>query len=319
MDYTRANTDWLADCRYGMGVHWTAQSLPLSGAPLPFQRAVEAFNVGAFLDGVVESGADYLIFTVAHALQMIPAPHPVVDAILPGRTCQRDLLAEIAAGLSRHGKHLILYYNHSCNAGDDPAWEQAVGYHAPDKERLAANLCEIVGWMGRRYGADVKAWWFDSAYSLDSCGPNNSVTTDLGKFQFPWERFTAAAKAGYSERLVTYNAGIGQRFLYTDHQDYWAGEMTDLNTPPPSRYLANGLQWSGWTCLDDPRWVHTQLDAEAPDPLYTEDQLVDFLRTCRRHQAPMCFNVIAFQDGTLSAKAVRHLREAGRRLGKGVI
>jgi hypothetical protein len=95
--------------------------------------------------------------------------------------------------------------------------------------------------------------------------------------------------------------------------------MTDLNTPPPSRYLANGLQWSGWTCLDDPRWVHTQLDAEAPDPLYTEDQLVDFLRTCRRHQAPMCFNVIAFQDGTLSAKAVRHLREAGRRLGKGVI
>ena len=108
---SRPNTDWLANCRYGIGVHWTAQTVPRSGSPLPFQRAVEAFNVEAFVGGIVESGADYLIFTVAHALQMIPAPHSVVDAILPGRTCQRDLLAEIAEGLTRHGKHLILYYN----------------------------------------------------------------------------------------------------------------------------------------------------------------------------------------------------------------
>ena len=46
-DGQRTNTDWLAECRYGISVHWTAQTLPRAGAPLAFQRAVEAFNVGA--------------------------------------------------------------------------------------------------------------------------------------------------------------------------------------------------------------------------------------------------------------------------------
>ena len=29
--YVRANTDWLAKCRYGIGVHWTAQTVPRHG------------------------------------------------------------------------------------------------------------------------------------------------------------------------------------------------------------------------------------------------------------------------------------------------
>ena len=50
-------------------------------------------------------------------------------------------------------------------------------------------------------------------------------------FQFPWERFTVAAKVGHPARLVTYNAGVNQAFLYTTHQDYWAGELLNLDTP----------------------------------------------------------------------------------------
>ena len=34
------------------------------------------------------------------------------------------------------------YYNHSGNGKQDAAWAQAVGYHAPDKDRFAKNL----GW-----------------------------------------------------------------------------------------------------------------------------------------------------------------------------
>jgi hypothetical protein len=60
---------------------------------------------------------------------------------------------------------------------------------------------EIVGWMGERYGEKVKGWWFDSACSLDPRGPHNSVTTDMTGFQFPWERFTVAAKVGHPARL----------------------------------------------------------------------------------------------------------------------
>ena len=150
---------------------------------------------------------------------------------MPGRTCKRDLIGELATGLTARGIPLLVYYNHSCNSQQDRPWEQAVGYHAADKNVLATNLMEIVGWMGEKYRGKINAWWFDSPYSLDPRGPHNSVTTDMTGFRFPWERFTVAAKRGFADRLVTYNPGVAQTFLYTTHQDYWAGEMVNLKTP----------------------------------------------------------------------------------------
>jgi hypothetical protein len=313
-EYQRADTDWLARCRLGIGVHWTAQTVPRHGPPVPFQEAVEAFDLDGFIAAVVHAGADYVLFTATHALQMLPAPHPAIDAILPGRTCRRDLLAELADRLAGEGKHLLVYYNHSCNHKDDPAWEQAVGYHAPDKRRLADNLMRIVGLLGERYRDRLKAWWFDSAYSLDTRGPHNSVTTDMTGFPFPWERFTAAAKRGHADRLVTYNAGVGRTFLYTDHQDYWAGELVDLDTPATSRYLDSGLQWFGWTCLEDRRWVHTERDTPIREPLYPDAAVVEFVRACNAHRAPMTFNVGIYQDGTMAPASIEQLHRVRRAL-----
>jgi len=142
--YVRANTDWLAKCRYGIGVHWTAQTVPRKGKPLPFQKAVDAFGVEKLVERLAYAGADYLLFTSTHALQMLAAPHPVIDKILPGRTCKRDLIAELADALAAKGISLLVYYNHSCNSKQDAAWEQAVGYHA----WRAGPGC-ITGWIQR--------------------------------------------------------------------------------------------------------------------------------------------------------------------------
>ena len=308
MAYQRADTGWLATCTFGISVHWTAQTAPRQGTPLRFADAVARFRLADFLDAIELSGADYVIFTATHALQMFPGPHPVVDAILPGRTTDRDLLGEIGRGLCARGKKLIVYYNHSCNQGEDPPWERAIGYHDPSKDRLAENLCAIVRWLGERHGDLIQGWWFDSAFSLDPRGPNNSVTTDLQGFQFPWEKMTSAAKAGYANRLVTYNPGIGKTFLYTDHQDYWAGELPDLSLTPAGRLHENGLQWHGWTCLDDRRWLYNDNRIAPHPPLYSDSDILAFLSICRRHQAPMCFNVISFQDGTLAEAPIQQLR-----------
>ena len=89
-EYVMANTDWLAACRYGVGVHWTAQTVPLEGEPLPFREAVGAFDLESFVNDVDEAGAEYVLFTITHALQMIPAPHPALERILPGRSAERD-------------------------------------------------------------------------------------------------------------------------------------------------------------------------------------------------------------------------------------
>lgn len=312
--YRRANTDWLAKCRYGVGLHWTAQTVPRKGPPLPFQRAVDSWDVKGLVERLAYAGADYLLLTATHALQMLPAPHAVVDRLLPGRTCRRDLIAELADALDAKGMPLLVYYNHSCNGAQDAPWEKAVGYHDRDKRRLAENLLEIVGWMGECYRQRIKAWWFDSPYSLDRRGPHNSVTTDMAGFQFPWERFTAAAKAGHADRLVTYNAGVDQTFLYTTHQDYWAGEMVDLKHPAAARRLPSGLQWFGWTCLEDRRWVHSRLDSEIPKPLYSDQELLAYVGACNRHQAPMTFNVGIYQDGTLAEASVEQLHRLGAAL-----
>jgi hypothetical protein len=310
--YVRASTDWLAECRLGIGVHWTAQTVPRHGAPLPFQKAVDAFDVKRFVDALAEAGADYLLFTATHALQMLPAPHPVLDELLPGRTCQRDLIGELADALAARHMSLLLYYNHSCNSQQDAPWEHAVGYHARDKQPFADNLLKIVGYMSQRYGDKVKAWWFDSPYSVDARGPHNSVTTDMTGFQFPWEQLTVAAKRGNAARLVTYNAGVNETYLYTTHQDYWAGELVDLQHPPTGRFLANGLQWFGWTCLEDRAWVHAQMDSATPPPLYSDDDVASFVRTCNSHQAPMTFNVGVYQDGVLAPASMEQLRRVTR-------
>ncbi len=305
--YQRVNTDWLSKCRFGVGVHWTAQTAPRKGKPLPFQKAVDAFRVDRFVDAVAQSGADYVLFTTTHALQMLPAPHPVLDKILPGRTCQRDLIDELAQALAAKNVRLLLYYNHSCNGNDDPNWAKAVGYYDAKKDRLVDNLCQVIAWMGERYGEKVKAWWFDSSYSLDPRGPHNSVTTDMRGFQFPWEKYAAAAKTGFAGRLITFNAGVNAQFLYTKHQDYWSGETNDLETPAKSRYLANGLQWFGWTCLDTAGWVHAKTESEIPPPLYPDAKVIDYVRRCNRNQSPMTFNVGIYQDGELASASVDQL------------
>ncbi|MFO7821594.1 MAG: hypothetical protein R6V56_06025, partial [Lentisphaeria bacterium] len=151
-------------------------------------------------------------------------------------------------------------------------------------------------------------------YSLDPSGPYSSVTTDLQGFQFPWEDFTVAAKAGYKDRLVTYNSGVGHTFLYTEHQDYWAGELVNLDAAPAGQFLENGLQWHGWTFLDDPQWVYKDNSKPPKPPLYTDEELLEFLSACRRHRAPMSFNVISFQDGSLAEDSVRQLSRVKKEL-----
>jgi hypothetical protein len=221
----------------------------------------------------------------------------------------------MADALAARQKHLLVYYNHSCNHAQDAAWERAIGYHAPDKTRLAKNLMDIVSYMGQRYGKKIPAWWFDSPYSLDPRGPHNSVTTDMAGFQFPWQQFTVAAKRGHAARLVTYNPGVDERFLYTTHQDYWSGELVNLETPAQGRYLDNGLQWFGWTCLEDRAWVHTKLDTPIPPPLYTDEQVIDYVRTCNQHAAPMTFNVGIYQDGTMAERSIEQLHRLNIALG----
>lgn len=313
--YHHADASWLANCRFGVSTHWTAQSQPVGeDGWVPFEEAVARFSPSSYVDQIAGAGAQYVIFTATHALQMLPAPCTAIDRIAPGRTTKRDLIGDLADACRSRGLHLILYYNHSCNNGDDPAWEHAVGYHSADKSILAHNLLGILRELGTRYGSHVEAWWFDSCCSLDPRGVYDSVTTNMHGFQFPWEQWTAAAKAGYDARLVALNPGMLTHFIYSTHQDYEAGEANDLVAVPSSQFTPDHLQGHRWVCLDNPSWVHNRVMTPLAGPRYRLPSVVDYVRLCNQSKVPVTFNVDIDRTGLLSPESLTLLRDVKKQI-----
>lgn len=308
-EYHQADTSWLADCRFGVSTHWTALSQPVGMDDwLPFEESVSQFNPSRYADQIAGAGAQYVIFTSVHALQMLPAPCTAIDRIAPGRTTKRDLIKELADACHSRGLHFILYYNHSCNHGDDPEWEHAVGYHAPDKSRLVTNLLAILRELGTRYGSKVEAWWFDSCPALDPRGVYDAVSTNMLGFQFPWEEWTVAAKAGYEARLVTLSSGMLTHFIYSSHQDYEGGEANDLVAVPSSQFTPDHLQAHRWVCLDNPEWVHNRVMTPLASPRFRVDSVADYVSTCNKNRVPVTFNVDIDRTGLLSPASLALLR-----------
>lgn len=310
VEYKQADATWLANCRFGISTHWTAQSQTVGADDwLPFEEAVDRFSPAHYVDQVAGAGADYVIFTSAHALQMLPAPCSMIDHILPCRTTKRDLLRELADACRGRGIRFILYYNHSCNHGDDPDWEHAVGYHDADKSRLINNLLGILRELGTRYGPRVEGWWFDSCASLDPRDQDgwDRVTTGLSDFQLPWDQWVEAAKAGYENRLVTLSAGMLRHHIYSNHQDYEAGEANQPVATPAAQFTTDHLQGHRWVCIDNPDWVHTKVLTPLAAPRYSLERLTDYVRTCNSVKVPVTFNVDIDRTGLLSPDSLKLL------------
>jgi len=308
--YKRADASWFAACPFGVSTHWTALSQAVHPADWrPFPETVARFNVERFADNIAASGASYLIFTSCHALQWLAGPCDAIERVLPGRTNKRDMVGELARALKQRSVHLILYYNHSCNHGDDPAWELAVGYHEPDKSRLVTNLLAIIRELGERHCELARAWWFDSCYSLDNHGPSRGESTIPDSFRFPWNDWVAAAKSGYAERLVTLNAGMMRYYLYTDHQDYEWGEANDLIGVPAAQFTPDGLQAHRWVCLDNPDWVHSRYNEPLARSRYKLEHLLPYVEAAHRFHVPVTFNIDVDRNGLFLPETLALLKQ----------
>lgn len=284
-----------APARYGLCFHWTTWTMPRRGEPLPFEQAVNAFQVERFADMVQQSGASYCFLTATHALQWIPAPIKTLEAALPGRSCGRDLLGEIADALLERGVRFALYYNHSCNNQDDMEWQRASGWLDADKSRFYDLIFGIVREISERYGPRLTAYWFDSAFTLAPLQPD-------------WSRWAQAAKAGNAERLICFNAGVNDFTSYTPLQDYWAGEFDDIHHPHAApqanadaegRTKANGLPFHALFWLDD-FWGHMEKETPIKAPKYSDVELCDYVAAVLKQHGAVTLNPSIYQDGTVS-------------------
>lgn len=306
------STAWYAAAGYGLGIHWTSQSLPRGGqTPRPYHEAVAAFDVDRLVSQVVEAGAAWLLLTTSHAEQYLPAPNATLDRVLAGRTCERDLVGELADALAVHGVRLLLYYT-SVATDEDPAWQAASGW-LYDPASWAALQYDIVAELGERYGTRLGGWWIDNCYDPRHCPwrwhhLHERVAGFAGLYDFA--RYREALLTGHPGRLVTFNfcgTGAWRSDLAPGVVNYGAGESNHLDRVPAGPFAGEGgSRWHGLVWMDD-FWVHNR-PGEVALPRYPDAHVVDYVRYVWAHGGMFTYGAAPYQDELIAAPTMAQLR-----------
>jgi hypothetical protein len=302
----RANTDWFVKAGYGVWFCFLDLTTPRRGPTKPYSEAVNDLDVEALAGLAEEMGAGYVIFTTNHGHPTCPAPIRSWEELHPGWTTRRDLIADLAEALNRRGIRLLLYMNCPGLGNLVQLPGRVLDQPTYSEQKYAEILTKVFTEFGERYKSKVAGYWLDSWFQTDESYPN-----------LPFRELTRAVKAGYSERLVSYNYWTFP--IETDWQDYWSGELTDLPLKRfGTRYLqrgaGKGLQAQSAIYLDAP-WFHITPNTDMEPPRYTAAQLSDYIRTCMEDQAVVTIGVGIFQDGTageLSREVLRQVRRTIR-------
>lgn len=286
----RANTDWFVAAKYGVMFHWSVTTQPLRGPQKSYPEAVRAFDLDAFANMVSETGAGYVIFTAVHGIMHFPAPLASIEKIMSGRTCERDLIGEMADKLQERGIPLILYFHHGVG---DLEWVKAAEFLSDDKSQFFEIEREILTEIGLRYGKKIAGYWFDDRYP-----------------QQPFEELFRATKAGNPDRIVAWNSWILPKT--TAYQEYYAGEFGGALIVPSPDYFsengsASGLQPHGMIFLDDP-WQHGYPDTDIAPPLFTTQQLIDYVKACIAQKLVITMNMGITQDGQVSPATLKQMK-----------
>jgi len=290
----RTKTNWFAKIPYGVMFHWTSQSTPETGPPKPYNEAVRDFNVSAFVDMVVKTGAGYMILTTNHAEPYFPAPLKEWEKIYPGHTTQRDLVQEIADSLEKHNIKLFLYMATHVYAKYDSASDL-------EFQRLNYTLIREVG---ERYKRKVAGFWFDGWYQCYEKHPN-----------FDFEKFYQICKTGNNDRLICLNSWIYP--IITLWQDYWAGEVYTIGEPPENQIIergpGSGLQTHNLIVMETEEWLHTTINTKIPSPHLKADDLINFLSKSKG-KGPVTINIQIYQEGKIGDEALSIMEQVKRRL-----
>jgi hypothetical protein len=284
---SRASTEWLTKCGYGVMFHWTSQSVNPDGSNKPYAQAVNDFDVKKFADMVEETGAGYVIFTIGHAEQYCPAPIKSWEKCHQGKTTQRDLIEEMANTLNAKGIRLILYMNSYGTAK----------FGKVDNLEFYETFTDILKEFGDRYKEKVAGYWFDCWYQIFEGFPD-----------IPFEDFYKATKTGNKDRIICLNSWIYPSV--SSWQDYWAGEVVSPVAVPEKGFMKDGpapdLPYHALLIME-PYWV--QEKAEMPEPRFHSSELSQYIRNCMKNGGAVTINMGIYQNGTVDEKALKVMKE----------
>jgi len=310
---------------FGMMVHWLVPgaTAPERGEPITDpERAVDAFHIERFLEQFAESGADWLIFTVGQNTGFYASPNKVLEQLAgPGHCSQRDLVLEIATGVARMGKRFVAYLPAEIEA-QSAAMHKAFGWSPSDPTQAVfqQRYREFIRAYALKFGPLLSGWWFDGCYTWDVF-PNQYLD---------WTALAQAARAGNPDAALAFNDGsfcIGITQPLTDEQDYLSGEVEVLrdgklrlgrgdDAPlylPESRFVeGTRCQWHALTFIDA-FWVHAKPGPMEP-PLYDDDTLFSFVRSCKAVGGAVTLNAGIYQEGHISEATLAQLKRCSQSL-----
>lgn len=291
-------TDWFKEAGYGLFAHWTTKTLPQNGEKKSHYQAILDFDVVGFTNQVIESGAKFLFFTITHSDMFVPFPLKELDEIVPGHTCERDLIMEMADILEAHGIKLMFYFNG--DGSTDPLWKEAT--KSQTDTALHAEYCyKIAEAISKRYGKKVHGWWIDCCYEPGICG-------GIGT-RYDYKRYAEALRSGNEDSIVAFNfrgtCPWGSEWG-REIADFQAGEENELEFYPNGRFSGeSGLQWFA-LCWMDKFWVH-ETEGE-PIPVHSNEKVLEYVKKVREGGGVFAYNVAPYQEGRISQKTFDQLK-----------
>ena len=314
---SRSSSKWLVDAKYGLMFQWGEWGFPEHGEGKPWPKMIDDFNVEKFADMVQSTGAGYVIWSPTWRAYYFPAPIQAIERILSGRTSKRDLIGELADALNRRRIKLMLYYH--CGYGDREWQTRNFGTTDPNQigtdPLFRKNWIAIMTEVGERYGSRLAGWFIDE-----------------GWYPSPFEEENKALKAGYRDRIISFNDWIRPRL--TDFEDVEFGEgFNGLNDVagklfpdgPPlagdglySEGPHKGLQAHGMFILDGagygPEWGIWRPDTSIAKPKLTSEQILDMATKTTEHHVPLSFNLLMYEDGAVSPASIEAIKLFGKKL-----
>jgi len=219
---------WMAQGTYGVMVHYLIK--PQGNTPeektADLNRTVDNFDLDHFMRQFDETGADWLIITLAQGTGYLSSKNEVIDDLQEGLSPHRDLIPEVGAELDSRGKRMIVYLPGAHTAAD-PTMKRLLGLGT---EGYAERHNQLIRHYSLKLGNLLDGWWFDS------CGPQADAV---------WQKEIDACRAGNPDSVIAFSGaefcGSGTIKPLCPIEDYHAGEIhlledgeirTDFVYPP---------------------------------------------------------------------------------------
>lgn len=291
----KSSTDWMVQGKYGLFIHWVPESYPLFGTTPAWQRyqnAVDEFDVDAFAKMVSETGAAWVVFTTTHGKFYFPGPLHAMDQLLPGRTCKRDLIGEIADALAKWHIRLMLYFHPGPGPSEDQDWAKVAGISPLDDQKNIRVMLRMYREIGERYGNRLAGWFIDGG---DAYYWRN----------FPFHDLTVNLKAGNPSRVVTYF-----QWLFPTLSPYAGDFISDvvdfgapLAPPFPREWFLPGAPYADLApqynfTLEDEWYPDKPMNGKWAPPIYPKEMLVDYFKSMAQAKWPLTINIVITQDVT---------------------